>query len=96
MKRGLLIAGIVAGFLLTLGPLWGMLGTVFGILRAFTALGQSGIGDPSVLSANVGEALIATAIGLVACPVGIVLFVVSVIQLDKANRVPPPLPPAAR
>ena len=96
MKRGLLIAGIVAGFVLMLGPLWGMLGTVFGMARAFAVLGSSGVGDPSQLSASIGGVLISTAAGLVACPIGVILFVVCIISLDKARRAPPPLPPVER
>ena len=96
MKRGWLIAGIVAGIVLMLGPFWGLFGTVFGMMRAFAILGKSGIGDPSTLSAGIGEVLISTVIGLVACPIGIVLLVACIIQLDRTRRVPPPLPPVER
>ncbi|MBS0397410.1 MAG: MotA/TolQ/ExbB proton channel family protein [Proteobacteria bacterium] len=57
-------------FLNTLGtiaavtPLLGLLGTVTGIIHAFTAITQHGIGDPRVLSGGIGEALICTAAGL--------------------------------
>ena len=93
MKRGLLIAGIVAGILLMLGPLWGMLGTTFGMTRAFTVLGQSGVVDPSDLSASISRVLISSVAGFVACPIGIVLLIVCIVQLQKTGRVPPPLPP---
>ena len=94
MKRGWLIAGIVAGVVLMLGPLWGMLGTVFGMARAFTVLGQSGVADPSQVSASVSGVLISSVAGFVACPIGIVLMIVCIVQLDKAKRLPPPLPSA--
>ncbi len=45
-------------------PMIGLLGTVFGMIRAFSTLGTSGIGDPSKLSTAIGEVLIATASGL--------------------------------
>ena len=45
-------------------PMIGLLGTVFGMISAFATLGTSGIGDPSKLSAAIGEVLIATASGL--------------------------------
>ena len=45
-------------------PMIGLLGTVFGMISAFSTLGTSGIGDPSKLSAAIGEVLIATASGL--------------------------------
>ena len=59
-------------FLGTLGsnaPFIGLLGTVIGIIRAFHQLNEAGGKVTSGLMANVGEALVATAIGiLVALP----------------------------
>lgn len=46
-------------------PMIGLLGTVTGMIKAFAKLGASGIGDPSGLSAAIGEVLVATAAGLV-------------------------------
>lgn len=45
-------------------PMIGLLGTVTGMIGAFAVLGSSGIGDPSGLSAAIGEVLVATASGL--------------------------------
>ena len=45
-------------------PMIGLLGTVTGMIRAFATLGSAGIGDPSSLSAAIGEVLVATASGL--------------------------------
>lgn len=45
-------------------PMIGLLGTVVGMIKAFATLGASGIGDPSSLSAAIGEVLVATASGL--------------------------------
>lgn len=45
-------------------PMIGLLGTVTGMVKAFKTLGSDGIGDPSKLSAAIGEVLIATASGL--------------------------------
>jgi len=45
-------------------PMIGLLGTVTGMIRAFAVLGAQGIGDPSSLSAAIGEVLVATASGL--------------------------------
>ncbi len=45
-------------------PMIGLLGTVVGMMGAFTALGESGAGDTSKLSAHIGEVLVATASGL--------------------------------
>lgn len=46
-------------------PMIGLLGTVTGMIKAFSTLGSSGIGDPASLSGAIGEVLIATASGLV-------------------------------
>ena len=43
----------------------GLLGTVTGMIKAFQKLGAAGIGDPSGLSAAIGEVLVATASGLI-------------------------------
>lgn len=45
-------------------PMIGLVGTVTGMMGAFATLGSSGIGDPSQLSAHIGEVLVATASGL--------------------------------
>ncbi|MEM1059536.1 MAG: MotA/TolQ/ExbB proton channel family protein [Verrucomicrobiota bacterium] len=57
-------------------PMIGLTGTVIGMIRAFQALGQTGIGDPSALSAAIGEVLVATAGGLaVAIPAFVFFYV---------------------
>lgn len=45
-------------------PMIGLVGTVTGMIKAFAKLGAAGIGDPSGLSAAIGEVLVATASGL--------------------------------
>lgn len=45
-------------------PMIGLLGTVIGMMGAFTALGESGAADTSKLSEHIGEVLVATASGL--------------------------------
>jgi biopolymer transport protein ExbB/TolQ len=91
-KRRFLIAGIVAGSLLTLSPLFGLLGTVFGMTRAFATLGNTGIADPTALSNSIGTVLLSSALGLIMCPFGVILLTVSIVfysRLRAAN--PPPL-----
>ena len=46
-------------------PMIGLLGTVTGMIKAFSTLGSSGIGDPASLSGAIGEVRVATASGLV-------------------------------
>ena len=45
-------------------PLLGLLGTVFGMIRMFSAVALAGLGDPQVLSRGISEAMLATAEGL--------------------------------
>ncbi len=45
-------------------PLLGLLGTVFGMIRMFSAVSLAGLGDPQVLSRGISEAMLTTAGGL--------------------------------
>lgn len=45
-------------------PMIGLLGTVIGMMGAFTTLGESGAQDTAKLSEHIGEVLVATASGL--------------------------------
>lgn len=49
----------------TVGPLLGLLGTVFGLIRAFNDVAGAGaMGRPDLLARGFGEALVTTAMGL--------------------------------
>lgn len=50
-------------FIITLSPLLGLLGTVVGMIQSFSVLNIAS-GKPLAISAGIGEALIATATGL--------------------------------
>ena len=52
------------GTIAAVGPLLGLLGTVFGMIEIFSSLMQHGSGDPSVLAGGISVALITTAAGL--------------------------------
>ena len=60
LDRFLNTLGTIAG----ISPLLGLLGTVMGIIKAFTAISQGGMGDPKLLSGGISEALVTTAAGL--------------------------------
>lgn len=55
-------------------PFLGLLGTVIGIIRAFHALDASGGQASTALMAEIGEALTATAVGLVVALPAVALF----------------------
>lgn len=46
-------------------PMLGLLGTVSGMIKAFQAIGRTGMGKPELLAGHIGEALMTTATGLV-------------------------------
>lgn len=52
------------GTIASITPLLGLLGTVIGMIKVFTAITVQGIGNPGVLSGGISEALITTATGL--------------------------------
>jgi len=52
------------GTIATIAPLLGLLGTVFGMIEAFTVISVQGAGTPATLGGGISEALITTASGL--------------------------------
>lgn len=60
MERYLNSLGTVAA----VSPLLGLLGTVIGMIKVFSVITQEGVGNPTVLSGGISEALITTAAGL--------------------------------
>jgi len=49
----------------TVSPLLGLLGTILGMIKSFAAISEKGVGDPTVVSKGISEALITTATGLI-------------------------------
>jgi len=65
------------GILGTMGntaPLIGLLGTVWGIMRAFHDLASTGSAGPSVVAAGIAEALFTTAAGLLVAVPAVMLY----------------------
>ena len=50
--------------LTSMSPMWGLLGTVSGMIGAFSKIGGGGMGKPELLAKNISEALVCTATGL--------------------------------
>ncbi len=61
LERYLNLLGTIAA----VSPLLGLLGTVIGIISAFSAITHTDIGDPKALSGGIGQALVSTAGGLI-------------------------------
>lgn len=52
------------GTIASITPLLGLLGTVIGMIKVFSAITSQGVGNPAVLAGGISEALITTAAGL--------------------------------
>ncbi|MBI1397316.1 MAG: MotA/TolQ/ExbB proton channel family protein [Betaproteobacteria bacterium] len=59
----------------TLGPLLGLLGTIFGMIKTFNVLGAHGMGaGAGAVTGGIGEALVATGVGLFIAIVGLIFL----------------------
>lgn len=70
LERNLGMLGTMAA----VSPLVGLLGTVWGIMRAFRDMSSTGSAAPSVVAAGVAEALVTTAIGLIIAVPALMLY----------------------
>ncbi len=52
------------GTIASITPLLGLLGTVIGMIKVFSAITAHGVGDPTILAGGISEALITTAAGI--------------------------------
>jgi len=80
LERNLIALSTIA----SIATMFGLLGTVVGMIRAFTALAAVG-GTPDAIQLSIGisEALINTALGLLAAIIGIVAYNYFVTKVDN-------------
>lgn len=64
----------VLGSMAAIAPLIGLLGTVWGIMRAFQDMSATGSAAPSIVAAGVAEALTTTAAGLIVAVPAVLLY----------------------
>ena len=64
-------------------PLLGLLGTVMGMVRAFTAIALKGTGDPQLLAGGISEALLTTVIGLFIAIIVMIAYQILVSLVDR-------------
>ena len=69
LEKNLTMLGTTA----TISPLIGLLGTVVGMITAFTGLTETSGANPDLLAAGISQALITTAFGLLIAVPGLVL-----------------------
>ncbi|MBI1795952.1 MAG: MotA/TolQ/ExbB proton channel family protein [Candidatus Eisenbacteria bacterium] len=81
LERNLIALSTIA----SIATMVGLLGTVIGMIRSFSALGHTGAVDASKLAVGISEALINTAGGLFVAIGGIVSYNVFVTRVDNFN-----------
>jgi len=64
----------VLGTMAAVAPLIGLLGTIWGIMRAFHSMSLTGSTSPSVVASGVAEALLTTAAGIMIAVPAILLY----------------------
>jgi len=73
-----------------MGPLWGLAGTVIGMIRSFNTIANSSQpAEPEQLAGAISFSLYTTLAGLVACPVGIAILVFYAVRYSRRGSVPP-------
>lgn len=82
LRRGLSVLDTI----ITLGPLFGILGTVTGIIRSFHLLSAAGVEDPAAVTGGIAEALITTAAGLIVSILALVPFNAFVAYVRRVGR----------
>ena len=60
LERGLIVLEIATG----IAPLMGLVGTIYGLIKLFNALGEKGVTDNAAFAAGIALALNATLLGL--------------------------------
>ena len=73
----------VIATLVSIGTLTGLLGTVTGMIKAFSALATGGTPDSAKLANGISEALINTATGIGTSTIAIVMYNILTAKIDK-------------
>ena len=74
---------VVLSTIASLATLIGLLGTVLGMIRAFSALANAGAPDSVALAAGISEALINTALGIGTSALAIIFYNFFTTKIDK-------------
>jgi biopolymer transport protein ExbB len=79
LEKNLVILSTIA----SVSTLVGLLGTVFGMIKAFSALAQAGNPDTIALAEGISEALINTAIGIAGSAIAIIAYNFFTSKIDE-------------
>lgn len=77
---------IILATLVSIGTLVGLLGTVTGMIKAFSALSTSGSPDSAALATGISEALMNTATGIGTSTLAIVFYNLHTTKIDKLTH----------
>jgi len=70
----------------SIATLWGLIGTVLGMIRSFAAMSQAGAPDTAALATGISEALINTALGIGGSVVGIIMYNYFTTRVDNITH----------
>ena len=79
LEKNLVILSTIA----SVATLIGLLGTVFGMIKAFSALAQAGSPDAVALAEGISEALINTALGIATSALAIIAYNFFTSKIDE-------------
>ena len=74
---------VILSTLASVSTLLGLLGTVTGMIRAFSAIATAGAPDAVALSSGISEALINTALGIGTSAIAVIMYNVFTTKIDK-------------
>lgn len=79
LEKNLVILATIA----SISTLFGLLGTVLGMIKAFAALAHAGTPDSVQLANGISEALVNTALGIAASALAIIVYNIFTTKIDK-------------
>jgi len=77
---------VILATISSVATLMGLLGTVIGMIKAFSAMSQAGAPDSTALATGISEALINTALGIGTAALAIILYNVFTTKIDKLTH----------
>jgi biopolymer transport protein ExbB len=80
-------AALICAAIVVFPPLLGLIGTVMGMINAFSTLQITGGADPSALAADISVALLSMSWGLAASALALIPFIVFLVIFLKQRKI---------
>ena len=74
---------VIISTMASISTIVGLIGTVLGMIKAFSALAQAGAPDAVALANGISEALINTALGITGSTIAIIMYNYFTTQIDQ-------------